>query len=155
MGGEARSNHARDVSTRQPPTNHLRLRLIADRTTIPGISGRARYLCVFDVRRLTFFGAGHRCDYQVPCRFRKLAFNHSPDDSFGSLFIRHLSGNDRVQGVEKRTIEGDGTRSRKGETERQRDPLHTHARFLSRVQINGTRWSTNGSGRSTLAPSFF
>lgn len=153
MGGEARSHHARDASTRQPPTNRLRLRLIADRTTMPGISDRARYLCLFDVYRLMFLDAGHECDYQVPCRFQKVSFNHSPDDSFSSFFIRHLSGNDRVQEVEKRTI---GPMARVRVRERQRgDLLRTHARFLSRARINGTRWSTNGSGRSTLAPSFF
>lgn len=57
-----------------------------------------------------------------------------------------------MQGVEKRTI---GTMARVRARERQRDLLHTHARFLSKAQINGTHWSTNGSGRSTLAPSFF
>lgn len=64
-----------------------------------------------------FFGADHECDYQVLCRFQKVAFNHSPDDSFSSFFIRHLSGNDRVQEVEKRAI-GTMARVRVRETER-------------------------------------
>lgn len=128
MGGEARSHHARDASTRQPPTNRLRLRLIADRTTMPGISDRARYLCHFDVYRLMFLDASHECDYQVPCRFQKVSFNHSPDDSFSSFFIRHLSGDDRVQEVEKRTI---GPMARVRVRERQRGDLLTYPRTIS------------------------